>query len=157
MVLAELFLHRKKSKVNNWIIILALGIESVFFIAIITYFQLIHILEIFNYSFVALIIFLIIIYQLAQLNDWKLGRYIFGNPMVQYLSKISFTFFLAQFFTFDLTKIVQSKFQWFNTFMNIKLIFTSLLICLMIAILLHEIVEKPMSKLLNKYVANKSK
>lgn len=153
-ILADLFLTSKK-KINNRFIIICLILESSMFIVVITFLQLLSLADYKLYIFVAMPIFLIIIYQLAQLNNCKLGNSIFNHPILQYLSKISYAFFLAQFFTWDATRVLQSKFIWFETYTNIKLICVSLTICLIIAILLHEIVEKPMSKMLKNSMYNK--
>ena len=97
-------------------------------------------------------IFLLVIYQLAQLNNFKFGKLIFNLPVIQYMNKISYAFFLAQFFTWDLTLILRFKFTWFETYTNIKIISVSLIICLVISSLLYELVEKPMKKVLKKFV-----
>lgn len=67
--------------------------------------------------------------------------------IITYLSSISYAFFLAQFFTWDNTKKILLR---FNTDGNIHRIFTSLIVCTCVAVLLHEVIEKPIQKKLNK-------
>lgn len=70
-----------------------------------------------------------------------------GSFWIQYLSKISYAFFLSQFFTWQILSIFQKNILWFNTYANFKLIITSFSISLIIAIALYELIDKPARKL----------
>jgi peptidoglycan/LPS O-acetylase OafA/YrhL len=98
------------------------------------------------YNIISVPLFVLIIYNTSKIDN-KFVLKIASSSPIQYLSKISFAFFLAQFFSFDIIKYLLS-FSWFNNHKNIKMILLSLLINLLISILMHEAVEKPSKKIL---------
>lgn len=100
------------------------------------------------YNIISVPIFAILIYNVSEVKI-KPILLISSSSLVQYLSKISFAFYMAQFFTFKITKHLLT-FSWFNNHTNSKTILTSLLINLLISILLYEMIEKPFKKILTK-------
>ncbi|MFT3982361.1 MAG: acyltransferase family protein [Lachnospiraceae bacterium] len=146
MILADLFIKMKKRPSRLLVIFLLL--EFCGFIIAITYLHYFKLGDYKIYVFIAMPVFLIIIYQLARLNSSKFAQQILTNSLIQYLSKISYAFFLGQFFTWDLTNFLQSNTSWFENATNIKLILVSLTICMIITILMHELIEKPVLKIL---------
>jgi Predicted acyltransferases len=102
------------------------------------------------YNIISVPLFALLIYNVSKVkNKWILQ--ISGSSLIQYLSKISFSFFFSQFFTFDITKHLIT-FSWFNNDTNIKMILTSLGINLLISILMYEIIEKPSKKILTNFI-----
>lgn len=101
------------------------------------------------YNFLSIPIFAIIIYQFAVL-DKHIGNKLFDYPWVRYLSKISYAFFFAQFFTWDIVRWLQNNTGLFSVHANSRLFTFSLLICLSIAILMHECIEKTAVKILHR-------
>lgn len=95
------------------------------------------------YSWVALPIFMLMIVSLSGIsNSLK-----FENRIVKYLCSISYAFFFAQFYTWKITNYILSKLE---TYSNITKIIISFLVCLLIAIILHETIEKPLGKITQK-------
>jgi peptidoglycan/LPS O-acetylase OafA/YrhL len=70
-----------------------------------------------------------------------------AKKILEYLSRISYEFFLAQFFTFDIFKFIQKNVQAeFSSFMRFLISFST---CILISILMHEFFSMPLKKLLN--------
>lgn len=94
------------------------------------------------YSWIALPLFVLMFIGLPciDFSAWN-------KKIIIYLSQISYAFFLAQFFTWPIVKsIIQSLGHNSNGF---RIIF-SLIICTLLAIAMHEGIEKPCAKSLNK-------
>lgn len=144
MMVATLYLNSKE--IDNKHIIIVIILEEILLVVGITLLQIMNIGNYTLYGFFAIPMFSLIIYHLAKFKSKYVIR-LFSHPITQYISKISYAFFLAQFFTWSATEFLQSRFSWFETNTNMKLIFVSLSICLLIAILLHEIIEKPAKKI----------
>lgn len=94
------------------------------------------------YNLVALPIFAFTIICHAQ-SDIK------NNGVICYLSAISYAFYLTQFFAFSIISFI--VYVVLKTNNNIVKIIVSFATCLVLAIILHELVEKPCKKLMNKY------
>ena len=95
-----------------------------------------------NYMFLSigtLIPFSIIVYALGNLEFGK----ILSNKIVLYLSSLSYCFFLSQLFMPKLGKCI---FEYFEC-PNILKIFVLFVLCAVISIALHELVERPLGKL----------
>jgi len=105
------------------------------------------------YNIISVPVFAVLIYFMTYMNNKTIIR-ISSSSLIQYLSKISFSFFLAQFFTFSIIKKLLT-FSWFSYHTNIVLILVSLLINLLISILMYELIEKPFEKILTKKLAFK--
>lgn len=106
------------------------------------------------YNFISVPIFSALIYNTSKMKNKSIIR-IANSLIIQYLSKISFAFFLSQFFTFPVVKSLMPT-PWFTTHTNSKLIFSSLLINLLISIFMYEIIQKPFDKILTKKMIKSS-
>ena len=62
---------------------------------------------------------------------------------------------MAQFFSFAFTRRL-FELSWFGDITNIKMILTAIIINLVLAILMYEIIEKPLSKVLAKRMIAKA-
>ena len=71
-----------------------------------------------------------------------------SSRLLQYLSKLSYAFFLAQFYVWTISSIV--VFHLIRRNDNLTRIIVSFLCCLVVSILLHEVIEKNFTKLLKK-------
>jgi len=71
-----------------------------------------------------------------------------SSRLLQYLSKLSFAFFLAQFYVWTISSIV--VFKIINRDANCIRIIVSLLCCLVVSTFLHEVIEKPIKDYLIK-------
>lgn len=91
-------------------------------------------------SAVNLIPFAIIIYVVGQIEVGKL----FNNRFIAYLRTLTYCFFLSQVF---MTRIGNIVFQYISCG-NILKILILFMICAVITIMLHELVEKPVKRLL---------
>lgn len=72
------------------------------------------------------------------------------SRLLQYLSKLSYAFFLAQFYVWTISSIV--VFHLIRRDDNLTRIIVSFLSCLAVSILLHEVIEKNFTKLLKKKI-----
>lgn len=92
------------------------------------------------YSWIVLPIFCMMIPALA-VSQWPiLGKY----KMIEFLSELSYSFFLAQFFVWPLMRKIDVN-------SNLLRIISSILLCMGIAFMLHKLIETPCKKwLLNK-------
>lgn len=98
------------------------------------------------YNIIVIPLFALLLYNSSQIKNRFILK-ISGSSFVQYLSKISFAFFMAQFFSFAFTRQLL-ELSWFGDITNIKMILTAIIINLVLAILMYEIIEKPLSKVL---------
>ncbi|SCX84107.1 hypothetical protein SAMN02910371_00152 [Butyrivibrio sp. INlla14] len=85
--------------------------------------------------------------QIVTLAGMQFPMWMQNSRLIRYLCEISYAFFFAQFFTWKSTMFIIAKIG-FDT--NVIRIVFSFLICMMIAIVLHEIFEKPLTKYLLK-------
>ena len=88
------------------------------------------------YSVFGLPIFCLMILSLVNMPYHRLKN----NKGLIYLSKISYSFFLAQFFTWRLANLA---IEHLNLDLNFFRISISFAICISLAILFHELIEKP--------------
>ncbi|MFR8329050.1 MAG: acyltransferase family protein [Clostridium fessum] len=96
------------------------------------------------YNWIALPLFAIILVSMSG-TDFR----IFNKTFIRYLCKISYAFFMAQFFVFKLTKRILSILGQDGNFLKIVLSFT---LCCAFSIAFYEFIEKPISSLLkNKF------
>lgn len=95
------------------------------------------------YSWIALPMFMLMIVSLSGIKN----SVILNNQITRYLCSISYAFFFAQFFTWKATNYILDKLQMDK---NIIKIIVSFGVCLLLTILLHELIEKPLSKFLKK-------
>lgn len=93
---------------------------------------------------------LIYISSFIKVNN-EIFRKVVSNKVIKYANEIAYEFFLGQFFCFNITlrimKVNSNK---------VKIVISGI-ICIIIAIILHELVTKPCKKLLNKYTTKKQK
>lgn len=94
------------------------------------------------YSWVALPMFVLMITSLSGIHFNMSKNY----KILSYLCKISYAFFFAQFFVWDVSR-------WFFDITgipnsNITRIVVSFLICMLITIAIHELIENPLKKLI---------
>ena len=100
------------------------------------------------YGIIALPMFMLIILTLSGVRCRLLEK----SKIVRYLSSISYAFFLAQFFVWKNTLKIMEH---FDLERNRHKILISLGLCVFIAILLHELIEKPFNKLCKKNADSK--
>lgn len=92
--------------------------------------------------------FTLIIFGLAGFKNYYLEH----SKILQYLSSISYVFFLAQFFVWPSVPILLS---YVNIDNNITRIIISFILCIMLSIFFYEVFERPLNKyLINKYLRN---
>lgn len=96
------------------------------------------------YSWVALPCFAGLVFVGAGIKTPRLGL----SKVLKYLVDISYVFFFAQFFTWRLTLYIISEVLHMNS--NLAKISVSFTLCLIITIIMHEVFEKPLKKLLSK-------
>ncbi|WP_369407309.1 acyltransferase family protein [Selenomonas caprae] len=96
------------------------------------------------YSWVALPMFML---QIISMSGWKVPAYIYDLKSIRYCSKISYAFFLAQFFVWNSTVYIITK---LGVDTNAARILISFSQCTIYAIFLHKIVEKFISKTLKE-------
>lgn len=90
--------------------------------------------------------FTLIIFGLAGFKNYYLEH----SKILQYLSSISYVFFLAQFFVWPSVPVLLS---YVNTDNNIIRIIIAFILCIMLSIFFYEVFEKPLNKyLINKYL-----
>lgn len=94
--------------------------------------------------------FFIIILLMGTLSFPK----IFHTKLLSYLSKISYAFFLGQFFIWHPTKFLL---QLIPSIPNILIILGTLIGCIIIAVILYEFVEKKSSNFFTKLILSKWK
>lgn len=94
------------------------------------------------YSWIGLPIFILMILTLSKIEKVKIN-----DRIIRYLSSISYCYFLAQYFTWETLDVVLIIIGKDN---NVIRIIASFFIVLIYAILLHELVEKPITKFLKR-------
>lgn len=94
------------------------------------------------YNWICLPSFIIMIIGLSGIE----GEIISHSRLVLYGSEIGYCFFLSQLFSNHICKIIISKYEIVN---NISVIILSWLICIVIAIIFHELLEKPIKRWLS--------
>lgn len=94
----------------------------------------------------------IIVYFSAFLTfKGKLTNRIAHSKVIKYLNSFAYEFWLGQFFCFDITQKIVEKFELFDT--NIMKIIISLIICFIVAVILHELISKPCKRVIsNKFI-----
>lgn len=95
-----------------------------------------------GYNFIVIPMFVLMILGLSKISLNNLNN----SKIIKYLSEISYSYFLAQFFTWPIVKLIIKKYQIYS---NNQKILLCVIICLLIAILLHELVEKKCKKIIN--------
>lgn len=93
------------------------------------------------YNWIALPVFICMIFTLAGVRVNRV------SGLIQYFSAISYCFYLAQSWIWELTKTILTVGGIDGNGMRIGV---SLALCLILAVLLHEIFEKPISRFLRK-------
>ncbi len=98
------------------------------------------------YSWIALPIFIIMIPGLAISKFNWIKNSVWMSKVLNYMSAISYAFFLAQFFIWSIVKVLMSVFPYGNIFK----IVISIIVCTIISIIMHELIEKPSKKILSR-------
>lgn len=93
-----------------------------------------------TYDIICLPIFTLMLFTLSGVESSALEK----SKLLRYMSDASYAFFLAQYFTWELSRMVMRYFNWYHNLGNILM---SLSICIVITIILHEGVEKPLKKI----------
>lgn len=93
------------------------------------------------YNWIVLPTFVMIIMPLGKLPFTKISN----NKTIRYLSAISYDFFLAQFFLWPICRVI---FQYTGIEENLIKIVLSLVLCFIIAVVMHEFIEKPIGRYL---------
>ena len=101
-----------------------------------------HIGDYMYYSWIALPLFVVILVSLSRVN---IPQWLKNSKLITYLSRASYAFFLAQFFTWKTSLYIISI---IGVETNLFRCLTSFLVCLGYTVLLHEVIEKPISKIL---------
>ncbi len=101
------------------------------------------------YSWIGIPVFTAMIMTLAGLDFAFLKKKRGMFWILKYGVEISYVFFLAQFFTWPLCRAIFSFFGGIKVCGPIVKMVVSFAICLFLSVLLHELVEKPLSKYLN--------
>lgn len=96
----------------------------------------------YNWLGLPLFMLLLIGFSRTSISSEKVGL------LIKYLSEISYAFFMAQFFCFKMTNFIIGTLNINVT--NIVKILLSLAICFVLAILLHELIEKPSMRILKR-------
>lgn len=96
------------------------------------------------YSWVALPMFMLLIVSMTGLS---FPKWMQNSKIIGYLCEISYAFFFAQYFTWKTTVFIIRKIGFDANILRIVIGFVS---CSIYTILLHEIIEKPITKLLKK-------
>lgn len=97
------------------------------------------------YSYLALPLFSLIIVTLAGLDTITFAN----SKIIQYMSEISFEFFLAQMFLWPISREIIALLGFDG---NLLKIIVSLTVCSLIAVSLHELVQKRLKKILNSKI-----
>ncbi len=98
------------------------------------------------YSWIGIPTFTVMMLGLCGIRFDKLGR----SKLFQYCIDVSYVFFLAQFFTWTITKVILNPFGGYeNAASPIKTII-SFTVCCVLTVLIHEMIELPMTRGLKK-------
>ena len=100
------------------------------------------------YNVVVLPCFAVILFSLGSLRMLKLEK----CQVIGYLGKISYAFFLTQFFVWDFGRLVIGLIGYSNKLIKISVTLT---FCIIAAILLYELIQKPMNKWVKCKILNK--
>lgn len=103
------------------------------------------------YSWVALPMFILQIVSMSGLRYSYMDSKPIPGKVIKYLSDISYAFFFAQFFTW---KISIKLIELIGKDTNMMRISISLMVCLIISIILHELVEKPIIKTIKNHACD---
>lgn len=106
------------------------------------------------YTFLAFPCFAVLIYIAAGCKS-GLVKDVAKHKISQYFSKISYAFFLAQFFVWEITIFITEKIMEFSNGSNgidknLFLILMSFGLCILFAMAMYEIIEKPCKKVFIK-------
>lgn len=96
------------------------------------------------YSWIALPCFVAMIITLSGINNNR----IMESQVVSYACKISYMFFLVQFYAWQLTKIILSSLGLLE--INVMRILLSFVLCVIITIVFYECGEKPLKKIFKR-------
>lgn len=118
-----------------------LVVESILFVAAITIAGRLRLNYLYE-SFVAIPFFAFVILQVSLMENKQFG--IFNSSLTTYLSNISYCFFLAQFFVWDMVKKVREVIPLSN-YISLLVAFG---VCAAISVLLYELVQKPIKSLM---------
>lgn len=100
------------------------------------------------YSWIGIPGFALLILCLSGVECGRLG----DAKVLKYCVDASYVFFLAQFFTWPIVKAILSLLGGYESvFMPIRVIL-SLVICCLLAVIIHELMEKPLKRILNKRI-----
>ena len=97
-----------------------------------------------RYSWIAVPMFMLLI---ISMYGARFPRNMMDSKIVNYLCEISYAFFLCQFFSWKTTMFIIYKIGMDNNFLRIVI---SFMVCMGYTILLHELLEKPISNFLKK-------
>ncbi len=103
-----------------------------------------HSIEVSNYMYYDCLIVPMSIIMILTVSNVRVKNEVLIKS-INYFSSLSYSFFLAQFFTWDVTEILIDKLQMHN---NISHIIISFSVCIIFAIVLHELIERPIKKYL---------
>ena len=98
------------------------------------------------YSWIGLPVFT---FMLITLSEYNISIKI--KPIIIYLSSISYSFFVAQFFVWDIVKLIMGQCE-----NNILKIGVCTVVCVLLATIMHEIIEKPTKNILSKIIFDKA-
>lgn len=156
MITASIFLDGNKTK-NKYFVF---GVIVNFIILFVTISLLVDKKIAINnyvaYNFISIPTFVLLLYCVVSIKNNLLIK-VASTQIVQYLSKLSYAFFLAQFFTWAPIKYVQKRWDIFDSNTNIKLFVVSFVICCAGSILMYEFIDKPISKAVYNSLSRKSK
>ncbi len=103
------------------------------------------------YNFIVVPIFFLMFYYGLNIENKTFDK-ILKTKICKYLSKISYVFFLAQFFTWDTYKFIKSETNFvFNSLIGFSLSFA---ICIIYTIIIYELMVKPLTKISKCYLLN---
>lgn len=100
------------------------------------------------YNWMVLPIFILLIISMSSIDNIKLV-YI---KQIDFLSERTYAFFLAQFFTWDITRLILYTIELDG---NIARIVVTLLVNIILTIVLHDIIEQPIVRRIKKIINTK--
>ena len=131
-----------KKYVYNWFFVLAVDILMIIGVTIAVHLG-ISVGNYMLYSWVCLPCFIAMLVGLSGVESTRLSE----SKAIKYGSAIGYVFFLAQLYSNKICKFVIAKFSITN---NLLIILLGWSVCIVIALILHEIFEKPIKRALNK-------
>ena len=105
-----------------------------------------------QFNFVALPLFILQLISMSNLTIRLLKSNGIIEKTILFFSSISYAFFLAQFFTWDLSFII---IDFIGMDSNLLRIFVSFSVCLLISTVLHKLIEKPVKQFVIKHLQEK--